>query len=185
MPFALPEISIKVKVAVGIALWAFLAKYLDHDDLAHGHIPSSDRGPSEHWAYIWRRREKFVRDYTRLAAQDTGRWLERGTTAQDYIEDGGEMHDAMRGGKYGHNPEELDPWGKTTATTRCTATNYAITTYFCGNAVADNQDKLDLRSIGALIACLCLRGLIRGRGVVPHSNAVLEIPAGHVLPHKL
>ena len=144
----LSEIPTKFKIGLGILLWAVLVVYLEHDDLASGNIPASDRAPSEHWGYIWRHRERFVRDYSRHAKRDRMRWLTRGSAAGDYTQKHGTMRDYVES----HMAEEIDPFGKSGAATRCATTNYAITSYFCGTAVADNRDEdyKNLRSLDQL-----------------------------------
>ena len=111
------------------------------DDLADGHIPASDR--SDHWAFLLANRMNFVRDYTRHA--DKGSLLNL-PSFNDFVESAG-ARTADVGGEERHAPEEIDLLGtaremaESVAVTRCTATNYAITAYFCGSEAADNMDS--------------------------------------------
>jgi len=115
------------------------------DDLAEDNIPASDIAiGTDHWTHIFQQRKNFVRKYTRHADKDSLRWM-RGPTTEDLIEHGGRKS-GDSGGRNRHDPEDFDMYGtpsenrESVAVTRCTSTNYAITAYFCGSKVADNQD---------------------------------------------
>ncbi len=122
------------------------------DDLADNHVPASDR--SEHWDFIFEHRQKFVRHYLRHAHKDKFRL----PSMKDFLENGGaQMTDA--GGSNRNEAEELDlvmgssaKIQESIAVTRCTSTQYAITAYYCGSKVADNQDlgKTNMISFGNL-----------------------------------
>ena len=107
------------------------------DDLREGHVPASDREPSEHWNIL--RTADFTRQYTRNADKDRFAWM-RAPTVEDTAE--GRSIDASMGGRNGHEAEDIDPSEvRGVSATRCTATNYAVTAYYCGDKIASNRDR--------------------------------------------
>ena len=124
--------GVALAVSLGLAFRTF-----GPDDLSNGHVPASDR--SDHWAKL--SVSDFVRAYTRNANQDQLGWLTRVRTVDETADGTGQ---ADYGGRDGHAPEEVDfdkSPTKAIEVTRCSSTNYAVTAYFCGDAVASNKDR--------------------------------------------
>ena len=48
-----------VIVPAVMIIWASMVANVERmdDDLKDGHVPASDRGPDEHWGYIWDRKD--------------------------------------------------------------------------------------------------------------------------------
>ena len=104
------------------------------DDLREGHVPASDRAPSEHWGRL--RAADFAREYTRNANKDSFAWMRA-----PGVSDAAEGRRSAR--SRGHEAEDIDPSEmRGIAATRCASTNYAVTAYYCGDKIASNMDTI-------------------------------------------
>jgi hypothetical protein len=131
----------RVTQVVLVAIIALLVRCLlnlTDNPLANGRIPALEFGPNEHWKRM-KEDDLFVRSMTehlgKSAYRSAGKALvhsQNNAYAQFDI-----------GGPDGHKVEDIDWSGITNVQgTRCSATRSAITAYFCGSQVAENQDQL-------------------------------------------
>jgi hypothetical protein len=94
--------------------------------------------------YIFKHRQTFMRASTAHAQDLLPDFLTRTPSLHDFLETGGGSVTDF-GGELGKRPEALDISGspeqirESMAGTRCSTTNYAVITYFCGASAAANR----------------------------------------------
>lgn len=120
----------------------FVGNYVfNTNPLANGVIPAAARHPNEHWNYIMND-SSFVRTMTSHLGKKNKR---KGQMAamERHVQEGDLdliMGRVDFGGPDGHDFEPFSVDVESSRGTRCSSTQSALTAYFCGAQVAENQD---------------------------------------------
>ena len=134
------NLDYRLRAILIVAFAVIFRRWLNPNVLANGKIPASDVAPADHWTRI-KNDDGFMRRLTEHLGGNRDRKLENEMKMKS-----GKVEILLDlvdfGGPDGHNAETMGGWNdiESMRGTRCSTTRSAVTAYFCGADVAQNQD---------------------------------------------